>query len=69
MNAQQRTALYAVAVAVGGIAVIYGVVSSDEVDAWLRIVGAILGAVTVIAPAVAIKNVTPDPPSENPDNG
>jgi DMSO reductase anchor subunit len=60
MNAQQRTALYAVAVAAGGVALIYGLLTSEEVDAWLRVVEAALALITVIAPLVAIKHVTPD---------
>lgn len=64
MNAQQRTALYAVAVAAGGVALVYGLLTSEEIDAWLRVVEAALAAITVIAPLVAIKHVTPDPPKE-----
>jgi DMSO reductase anchor subunit len=63
MNAQQRTALYALAVAAGGVALIYGLLSSDEVDAWLRVVEAALALVTVIAPVIALRHVTPDAPA------
>jgi len=60
MNANARAAIYALAVTIGGVAIVYGWLSSDEVEVWLRVIDSILGLVLVAAPALALKNLTPD---------
>lgn len=60
MNAKVRGAIYGVAVAVGALLVVVGWVSNDDVDAWLRVVDSVLSLVLVAAPALALKNLTPD---------
>jgi hypothetical protein len=62
MNASQRTAIYGTAAAIGGAAVIYGVITNDEADAWLRVVDAGLGVFVAFAPVLALRHVTPDVP-------
>jgi hypothetical protein len=60
MNAKTRGAIYGVAVAIGGLAVVVGWMTNDEVDTWLRVVDSLLNLVLVAAPALALKNLTPD---------
>jgi hypothetical protein len=58
VNANQRSALYAVAAAVLPILVSYGLLSDEKAPLFLALVGAVLAA---IPPVVAFRNVTPDP--------
>jgi type II secretory ATPase GspE/PulE/Tfp pilus assembly ATPase PilB-like protein len=64
MNANQRTAVYATAAAIAGAAVIYGLITNDEAEAWLRVVDAGLGVFVAFAPVLALRHVTPDDPTE-----
>ena len=64
MNAKTRGAIYGVAVAIGALLVIVGWVTNDQVDAWLRVVDSLLSLILVAAPALALKNLTPDTPKE-----
>jgi hypothetical protein len=64
MSAKARAAIYALAVTIGGVALVYGWLTSDEVEVWLKVVDSILGLVLVAAPALALKNLTPDAPKE-----
>ena len=57
MNAQTRTYVYAVAVAVMPILVAYGLLTPDKAPLWLALAGAILAAAP---PVLAIRNITPD---------
>jgi hypothetical protein len=64
MNAKVRGAIYGVAVAIGALLVIVGWVNNDQVDAWLRVLDSLLSLILVAAPALALKNLTPDAPKE-----
>lgn len=51
-----RAWLYGVAIAIGPLLVVYGIMTTDEVAAWLAVAAAIL------APAgVALANLSPGP--------
>lgn len=49
----QRRRLYELAIAACGVAVVYGLTTGDKAQAWLLVIGAVLG--------VARKNVPADP--------
>jgi hypothetical protein len=57
VNANQRSALYAVAAALMPILVAYGLLSDAVAPLFLALFGAVLAA---IPPVVAFRNVTPD---------
>lgn len=50
--AKRRKRLYEAGIALVAVAVAYGLVSGDEADAWVAVLGVALG--------VARRNVTPD---------
>ncbi len=62
MSATQRTYLYGVAIALVPILVSFGLLTEDRAPLVLSLVAAILSAVP---PAVALRHVTPDDPSED----
>ena len=62
MTAKLRAAVYIFAAALGSAALIYGWATSEEVDAWLRVVDSFLNIVVIFAPLLALKHLTPDAP-------
>lgn len=58
----RRKALYAVAAAAAGLAVIYRLIPSEVAPRWLNLVDALL---SLLAPTVAIAHVTPDPTADD----
>lgn len=62
MNAKTRAAIYAVAACIGTVALIYGWATREETEAWLRLLDSALNLLVIIAPLVALKNLTPDAP-------
>ena len=61
MNANQRRAVYAVAVAVIALMVARRLVTAEEAPLWLALIAALL---TLPAPVTALKHITPDDPQE-----
>ena len=61
MNAKQRQAVYAVAVAVIGLMVARRLVTAEEAPLWLALIAALL---TLPAPVTALRHVTPDEPAD-----
>jgi hypothetical protein len=59
-KARTRIYIYVVSLAVIGILVFYGVMEADAVPVWVTFITALLG----FAPAVALKNITPDKEAE-----
>lgn len=57
-----RKWLYTVALALVALAAAYGLLDPDKVPLWLSAIAAILG---VAAPAVALRNLSPDPVDPN----
>jgi multisubunit Na+/H+ antiporter MnhF subunit len=55
-KARTRIYLYVVSLAVIGILVFYGVMEANAIPVWVTLITALLG----FAPAVALKNITPD---------
>lgn len=66
MNAKARAAIYVMAAAAGTVALIYGWATEAQVDAWLRLLDSALSLLVVIAPLLALRNLTPDAPDEAP---
>lgn len=60
---QGRMWLYGIALAIGGLALIYGIVTGEQLAGWLAVIAAILG---VASPAMAITHMTPYP--QEPDD-
>lgn len=60
MNSQLRAAIYILAAAFGSVALIYGWISNEQADAWLRVVDSFLNVVVIVAPLLALKHLTPD---------
>ena len=62
-----------VAAAIGAAFLIQGWVTSDQVNAWLKVLESLLDLITVIAPILALKFLTPDGvpavPDEDDDDG
>ena len=56
-TAKNRAWLYRIAIAVVGLAFIYGLLDPSKVAAWLAVAAAVLG---IAAPATALKHITPD---------
>lgn len=61
MTARLRAAVYILAAAVSSVGLIYGWVTSEEAEAWLRVVDSFLNVVVIVAPLLALKHLTPDP--------
>lgn len=66
MTAKFRASVYAVAAAIGAVALIYGWATSEEAEAWLRVVDSFLNLIVIVAPLLALKNLTPDAPKAIP---
>jgi hypothetical protein len=62
MTAKFRAAVYAVAAAIGSVGLIYGWVTNEEAEAWLRVVDSFLNVIVIVAPLLALKFLTPDAP-------
>jgi hypothetical protein len=62
MTAKFRAAVYAIAAAIGAVGLIYGWVTSEEAEAWLRVVDSFLNLIVIVAPLLALKFLTPDAP-------
>lgn len=62
MTARLRAAVYIFAAALGSVGLIYGWVTSEEAEAWLRVVDSFLNVVVIVAPLLALKHLTPDAP-------
>jgi hypothetical protein len=61
MNANQRKAVYGIALAVIALLVGYNVLAADKAPLWVALVTAVLAAA---APVTALRNITPDDPQE-----
>lgn len=62
MNAKTRAAIYAVAACIATVALIYGWVTREQADAWMSLLDSLLNLIVIIAPLVALRNLTPDAP-------
>lgn len=62
MNAKMRAAIYAVAACIATVALIYGWATREQADAWMSLLDSLLNLIVIIAPLVALRNLTPDAP-------
>ena len=63
MNAKTRAAIYVLAASIGAVALVYGWATSDQVEAWMKILDSLLNLIVIVAPLLALKNLTPDAPA------
>ena len=64
MTAKVRAAIYVAAAAIGAAFLIQGWATSDQVEAWLKVLDSLLNVVVIVAPLLALKFLTPDPKPE-----
>lgn len=64
MTAKVRAAIYILAAAIGAAFLIQGWATSEQVEAWLKVLDSLLNLVVIIAPLLALKFLTPDPKPE-----
>jgi hypothetical protein len=58
LSAETRRWIYAIALAVVPLLVAYGVLEESAAPLWIALIGA------VVAPALALNNITPDAPGD-----
>ena len=61
MTAKVRAAIYVLAAAIGAAFLIQGWATSEQIEAWLKVLDSLLNLVMIIAPLLALKFLTPDP--------
>lgn len=73
MTAKVRASIYTLAAAIGAAFLIQGWATSDQVEAWLKVLDSLLNVVMIVAPLLALKFLTPDDvpavPDEDDDDG
>lgn len=62
MSANTRAAIYVLAASIGAVSLIYGWTTSDQVEAWMNVLDSLLNLLVILAPLIALKNLTPDAP-------
>ena len=60
MTAKVRAAIYILAAAIGAAFLIQGSATSEQIEAWLKVLDSLLNLVMIIAPLLALKFLTPD---------
>ena len=60
MTAKVRAAIYILAAAIGAAFLIQGWATSEQIEAWLKVLDSLLNLVMIIAPLLALKFLTPD---------
>ena len=65
MTAKVRAAIYILAAAIGAAFLIQGWATSEQVEAWLKVLDSLLNLVMIVAPLLALKFLTPDPKPES----
>lgn len=66
LNAQTRTYIYGIAIALVPILVSFGLLTEDRAPLFVALIAAVLAATPNV---LAIRNITPDPPAEDDDPG
>ena len=60
MNANTRAAIYVLAASIGAVSLVYGWATSNQIEAWMNVLDSLLNLLVIVAPLIALKNLTPD---------